>query len=545
MKTKIILTIALLISVWMLSALAAVDIGDLDNDMDIDGHDLSGMHLSAQQGQMSESDLLVFAINFGTLIRNPYANKEYGFEEPEISGTSFYIDPVNGSPDGTGSFEDPWQTLEQVIEDGLIEWYCQSERYNSDSELELINPGAPVKGGDCLVLMDGYHGHINQNHFVFKDWLTITAAPGHTPVLSQFKLVGTFEKVYLKELHIIKEDFVGGGNFWEDPEINTNTGSCIYLGSSSFWGKGQNVKLNGLTIKTARDTLGWTASEWSEKINSGISVRNVENVEIVNCHLENIGLGISIDYFSDYSVAVNNVIKNYSLDGIRMIGNNLLVAYNTITDCIDIDENHDDALQSFSRGEDNSSGTGILYNNIIRGNLMIGTTDFSHPLAGSPQGIGCFDGMFKNWIVENNVVAVDHYHGISFYGMVNSKILNNTVVDQDYTNSTSPWIQINPHKNGTPSEDCIVANNIVFRNISVTGENVVKHHNYIIGNDHTDRMTQLFQDPEGFDFHLRDTALTQTSIINQGQAFPSMFSTTKDKDKTQRDLVPDLGAYEF
>ena len=32
------------------------------------------------------------------------------------------------------------------------------------------------------------------------------------------------------------------------------------------------------------------------------------------------------------------------------------------------------------------------------------------------HGIGCFDGMFVDWVVENNVIITDHWHGITFAG---------------------------------------------------------------------------------------------------------------------------------
>src|SRR5690606_17375264 len=53
----------------------------------------------------------------------PVNYSEYNFEEPEVTGNSFYIDPVNGSQDGDGSEANPWKTLQQVIEDKLIQYY--------------------------------------------------------------------------------------------------------------------------------------------------------------------------------------------------------------------------------------------------------------------------------------------------------------------------------------------------------------------------------------------------------------------------------------
>jgi hypothetical protein len=471
---------------------------------------------------------------------------DYAFVEPAVSGSTFYIDPQTGSDDGDGSEQHPWRTLQQVIESGKIECYRPSENYDPDSELEVVNEGAPVRGGDRLLLRSGYHGHVALNTFVFNDWLTIAADSGHTPVLAQFKLEGAFARIYLKGLTIRKDSYVGEGNYWEADTINHNSDACLYLASSSFWGNGGLVKVNGLTLGTTADASGWNDLDWQARSAAGIGLRSVTHCEVVNCRMENVSFGLSIEYASDYTIAVNNRIKYYSGDGVRLISNNVFLAYNTITDCLDInDGNHDDAIQSYSRGADNSPGTGVLYNNVVRGNLIIGTTDFSHPLAGNPQGIGCFDGFFDGWIVENNVVIVDHYHGISFYGMRNSHILNNTVIDQNHDNDISPWIMITDHKDGTPSQNCVVANNIAYRSLSVEGNNVAERNNYIIGRDNAAQLTDLFLDPDTFDFHLITSDLTTDNIIDKGEAFAEMVSSELDVENQPRAGAPDLGAYEL
>jgi hypothetical protein len=470
--------------------------------------------------------------------------RDYDFQEPVFNGNTFYIDPVNGSMDGNGSAENPWRTLQEVIENNLIEHYRPSVNYNPESELIVVNSGAPVKGGDKLVLLDGYHGFIGINTFIFNDWLTIEAKDGHHPVLSQFKIEGAFKNIYLKNLSIIKESYQGTENYWQATDINYNSDACLHLASSDFWGKGSDIKLYGLTLKTAENTISWTAQDWIDKSAAGISLRSVKNVEIFNCTIENIDFGMAIEYFSDNTTAMYNTINNYSCDGCRIISNNVLFAYNTIKGCLAIDDNHDDAIQSYTRGEDDSPGTGTLYNVTIRGNLIIGITDLNNPLAGQPQGIGCFDGIFDNWTVENNVIIVDHYHGISFYGMRNGKIINNTVIDQNPGNETSPWIMVTNHKDGTPSENCIVANNIVYRSISAEGYNVTQQNNYIIGDANNSQIYDLFSDPDHFDMHLLNNELTSANIIDQGIVNNGTVSSEIDKDKNTRSLLPDLGAYE-
>ena len=469
---------------------------------------------------------------------------DYVFDEPAVSGHTFYIDPVDGSDGGDGSAENPWRTLQQVVEDGLIQYYRHAEANDPESELIIVNENAPVKGGDRLLLRSGYHGHIALNTFIFTEWLTIAAQEGHTPVLSQFKLEGAFEKIYLKDFTILKDSYQGPGNYWEADEINHNSDACLYLASSSFWGPGSRVKVNGLHVGTTTDASSWTAGDWVQKSAAGIGLRSVTYCEIFNCRIENTSFGLNIEYASDHTTAVGNTIKYYSGDGCRLISNDVYLAYNTITDCLKVDDNHDDAIQSYSRGEDNSPGTGVLYNNVVRGNLIIGTTDFSNPLAGSPQGLGCFDGFFDGWIVENNVVIVDHYHGISFYGMRNSYILNNTVIDQNHDNDISPWIMITDHKNGTPSQNCIMANNIAYRSVSASGDNVTEAHNFVVGRDNPELLYDLFADPDHFDFHLLAGFQTAESIIDQGEFFTDMTSSEMDRDGVARTAPPDLGAYE-
>jgi hypothetical protein len=470
---------------------------------------------------------------------------DYEFKEPASNGNAFYIDPTKGSPNGNGSAEHPWRTLQEVVENNLIEHYRPSENNNPGSPLEVVNENAPVKGGDVLVLLSGYHGHINISTFIFYDWLTIKAKENNKPVFSQIKFVGAFKNIYLKDLTIIKDSYEGEGDYWNVDAINHNTNNCAYFASNSFWGSGSYIKLNGLTIKTSDNTSSWTAEDWVQKAAGGIGLRSVTYAEIVNCTIENIRHGFTIEYHSDHTNAVNNTIKGFSGDGSRIISNDVLFAYNTITDCYKVDDNHDDAIQSYSRGEDNSAGTGVISNVVVRGNTIIGSTHPAHPQAGYPQGLGCFDGMFDNWIVENNLIITNHYHGISFYGMLNSSIVNNTVIDQVPDDGISPWIMITGHKNGAQSENCIVANNIVSSSVSVSGENVEEMNNYILGKSNYDMAYQLFVDPDNFDFHLLDNETTKTEIIDKGHPFVTMISSIMDKDLKERESVPDLGAYEY
>ena len=491
---------------------------------------------------------LVFAFLVSCSKNEPAEKKytdNYTFEEPEVTGNTFYIDPVNGSMDGDGSQQNPWKTLQEIFDNNLVQYYKPGESYNPESELVLINGDAPVKGGDRLILKSGYHGYLRLSVLMMKDWLTIETAEDEAPVLSQIMLNGAFKNIFFKGMTIDKSSYQGNENYWEAEAITRNSNACLYLGSSDFWGNGSNVKIKGLTLKTTEDVNSWIAEDWVEKASSGISLRSVEHIEIVNCNIENVQHGISVDYNSDNSQVVGNTVTNFSGDGSRVTSNNVLFAYNTIQGCLKVDDNHDDCLQSYSRGEDNSPGTGIVSNVIIRGNLFISIIDPDNPLAGSAQGIGCFDGMFDNWIVENNVIISNTYHGISFYGFTNSKIVNNTVIDQVPGDDVSPWIMIHDHKDGRESSNCVIANNIVSSSVSADGNNIEVSCNHVFGKSNYDSIYTMFVSPDNLDFHLLNNDYTRRTVIDLGEIFSNLVSSEVDRDKNKRDEFPDLGAYEF
>ena len=159
--------------------------------------------------------------------------------------------------------------------------------------------------------------------------------------------------------------------------------------------------------------------------------------------------------------------------------------------------------------------------------------DPNQPFRGTLQGLGCFDGFYIDWVIENNLVITDHWHGISLYGAVNCRIVNNTVVDSNDVSPGPPWIMVNPHKDGTPSQGCLIRNNIAAT-ITVTGDTIADH-NLLL----TDAAA-LFVDPAHFDFHLRPDAI---EAIDTGS---SLLAPIVDLDgiTRPRGSAVDLGCYE-
>ncbi|MES2572409.1 MAG: choice-of-anchor Q domain-containing protein, partial [Verrucomicrobiota bacterium] len=143
------------------------------------------------------------------------------------------------------------------------------------------------------------------------------------------------------------------------------------------------------------------------------------------------------------------------------------------------------------------------------------------------------DGTYENWTIENNLVATDIWQGIGLYGAINCQLINNTVVKNpiNFWNFT-PWITINPHKNGTPSVGNLIRNNLAFKLLN-TGLSATVDHNIVI----TDPST-FFADYNGFDFNLKSTS----PAIDSGN---SLVAPLQDIDKVPRMGAHDIGAYEY
>ncbi|HSM13306.1 MAG TPA: choice-of-anchor Q domain-containing protein, partial [Thermoanaerobaculia bacterium] len=175
--------------------------------------------------------------------------------------------------------------------------------------------------------------------------------------------------------------------------------------------------------------------------------------------------------------------------------------------------------------------TGEVRDVVLRGNVIVNNEDPDHPLRSTLQGIGCFDGLFVDWIVENNVVVTDHWHGISLYGAIGGRVVNNTVLDLNGASPGPPWIMLNSH-GGTPSQNVVVRNNLAT-DFAISGTGIVQDHNLEIVDP-----AALFVAPP-FDVHLK----AGSSAIDAGS--PAL-APPFDAERVARPQGGgvDLGAYE-
>ncbi len=452
----------------------------------------------------------VFVLFFSSIFTNSVYSRD------------FYLDPINGKVDGDGSILNPLPSLQQVIENKLISGYqCESLPYKPDCKMIEKNPNAPIKGGDRLLLMSGYHGSITIMDLYENEPIVVEAAQGHKPQLKNIRCLGASNWIF-KGLSISPS--------YADPYEKVS--HLIVFENHGFRGPCFKATIENSEIFSVEDSSIWTKDDWNNLSCSGISVQTDDCV-VKNNYLKNVNFGISVS--GKNAKVINNTIENFAGDGLRGLGDYGLFEDNVVMNCYDVNENHDDGFQSWSVGSDGKVGTGEVKGVVLRGNVIINYTDPDQPFRGTLQGIGCFDGFYTDWVVENNVIITDHYHGITFLGAKNVKIINNTVVDINEVSPGPAWIRVASHKDGRPSEGCIVRNNIATG--IYVGSETISDHNLKIDFEWAKK---YFVNYAGLDLHLT----SDSPAIDVGEM---EFAPSKDKDGVKRPQGNgiDLGAYEY
>ncbi len=387
-----------------------------------------------------------------------------------LHGTVFYVDPEKGGMDNDGSAERPWRTVQQVFKQNLIQ--------TRDKAGRLKNPNAPVKAGDTLLLRSGYHGEIYCRGAHNSDFITIAAEKGHKPKVRRifFSAAG---KWIIRGL-TISPSFA--------PEYKRDR--LIYV--VDWGGPSADFVIENNTLFSSADASSWSAEQWNSLVCYGITVIG-ERVKIRNNTLRYVNHGILI--VGDKFTVERNSIEHIAGDGIVCSANNASLLYNRIKYFYRVNDNHDDGIQ-FHRGRDKT--TPIL-NAVVSGNWVIARDNaVSNPLIGSPQGICNFDIPAINWRIENNVVLVQHHHGITIGGCRNGVIVNNLAYNP-YGGNFFAGITLGSTHGKTISENTVIRNNLVDSKIGAPGVANTIDHNIIVSHP-----VRYFRDPDNYDMRHKE-----------------------------------------
>lgn len=314
-----------------------------------------------------------------------------------------YVSDPNAPIGGNGSKENPWPSLEQSIASGYLK---------------------TLKPGDSLILLEGYHGEARFSG-INDDFITIAAAPGHDARLAKLHMSAA-AKWHIKNLRI-------------SPTFapKSNIRNIVYFGERAP--ESGQVIIEGCEIFGVDDHTKLTAKTWLALPNGILVGRHAKGSIVKNCYIRNTRFALQLSAYDN--VAEGNVIENFSGDGLRMNRDGQKAIYNVIKKSFvtdgNGDKNHDDAIQCFLH----SKGTGLMRNLTLSHNIIIGHEPGVEPNAANNHGIGLFDGPLENFRIENNVIMVSHWHGISVFDGQGCTIVDNIVWSQ-FNGKLKPWIML-------------------------------------------------------------------------------------------------------
>jgi hypothetical protein len=365
--------------------------------------------------------------------------------------------------------------------------------------------------GTTILVTSGSYGALSISNRTNSNYITIAATSDSNPVFTSVR-VSASSRWILQGLDV-------------QPRYTSGAATRIAVDLS-----GSSIIFENSKISYS-DSLPSSPSDWMNRTGHGIRMRGLDLI-VRNNSLRYVRRGIVAD--STKSLISGNTIDSFAADGVRGNGNFNTFEYNTVRDCYVSDpEDHYDGFQAWTTGP-GGVGTGTISGVILRGNTIIESTNLSRNTGCELQGIGMFDGTYKDWIIENNVVVTSHWHGIAVYGANNVKVVNNTAMNPYGTHET--WIKIVNHKNGTASIDSVVRNCLAV-SFPSGGSGVVHDHNLIITRA---SLADHFVNANAFDFHLK----AGSSAIDAGLA---ILAPSTDRDGSARPAGAgfDLGAYEF
>ncbi|HEY0964364.1 MAG TPA: hypothetical protein VGE31_01055 [Candidatus Paceibacterota bacterium] len=303
-----------------------------------------------------------------------------------------------------------------------------------------------VSGGETIQLNPGNYGKITINDHYSRLYVGEILGPKRAGKLTSPVTVISKDDA---NRAVVAGIYVNSSPYWRFEGLSVRPA----LGVPAFEVYADNVVITKNDI-TYGDATNWTKDDWNKIKSNAIMVRNAKNVEVSLNHLKNVAHGIAIFHTSPNARVIGNIIDTFSADGMRGLGDNGLFEDNVVMNALQTDGNHSDGFQSWvDYSNNNRPVEGVR----IRNNTFLSLQ--KHPMSAKMQGIGLFDGPFKNWTIENNLLVLDTYHGISMYGGIDSKINNNVVVD---INNVAPntWMMLRATKSGSTSINSFMENNV-------------------------------------------------------------------------------------
>ncbi len=417
-----------------------------------------------------------------------------------LNANTYYCNPLKGSITNTGTKESPLPSLKEVL----------------SSDIKL-NPG------DTLLLMSGDHGSAELTG-INPNYIYILSAPGEKPVISHLDIAKTSPTI---KWHIEGITFSGTDTKFED--------------FITFYPKSMYVEVKNCFFITKETINELPVDKIKSTVKRGIVLSGSRHTVLYNTFT---GVSTAVTINGDKWTISGNKITDFTDHAIICNGSNNILTNNLIKNFIYTGYNAA-AFKAVSSGEKQSKS------NILLGNVIVDYTSPERKNIAPLMGIVGFDGNYSEWAVENNVVITDHWHGITFFNIVNSDIINNTVIDpyldtrysnleDEYRNKSFGPVRvwIAAKESGEVSANNSVANNLASDYL-IEDEQGINTNNIKVASSY-DALDNYFAKWDYLDFHLRDSALA----VNAGNLD---LSPKIDADGTPRPIgtTVNAGAYEY
>ena len=167
-----------------------------------------------------------------------------------------------------------------------------------------------------------------------------------------------------------------------------------------------DIRLRGLTVRSGAGYAAWDAATWRATARDGVELRGTRN-ELTESSIVAVRTGVTVR--GPGARVTGNLVDGFSRDGMRGLGDDGRFEDNRIQNCVKVDGNHDDGFQSWSRGPDGKSGGGVVRGVVLKDNVILSSADrrLAAPACPGLNGIGMFDGMYEDWLIEGNRIEID------------------------------------------------------------------------------------------------------------------------------------------
>jgi hypothetical protein len=312
-----------------------------------------------------------------------------------------------------------------------------------------------MSGNYGIVLIGDLGAEISNSDFV-----TVAAAPGQTPVLTSLFIGETNKWVF----HGLKVQSLR-------PAADSN-GALVQIGDGGATLPTSDIVLENMTISSQDNVKAWSKAQWIADARDGFKAvstaggAHTKCVSLTGSHITNVKNGASL--VASQLVFSNNQIDHFGDDGVDYAASDLAITKNNIHDNLNIGNGiHEDAMQGQIGVLAPSATVNHFQNILIDSNVVIRQTDPELAFPSYLQGIDAFDSDWTNVTVTNNVVITSGTcWGIGFGSLHNSRIVNNTVVDDGRIAApgcaASVWVVEKSHE-GSSTTNTVVRNNLANR----------------------------------------------------------------------------------